>query len=448
MKFKLITVAAFLGALSTGSGQTIPNTVTLRDFFPGLTFTRPVHMVPYPGKDSAYIVVEQLGTAQLVQRAGGVWVKSIFVSVPVSGGSGEDGLLGFAFHPNFLQNRKYYTYFLRNSAGLGDYVAERLTKSNLSSDSAGTERVLLRVSDPASNHNGGTIAFGQDGFLYIGIGDGGPQNDPDNRAQNTDSLLGKILRIDVNSQSGGLQYAIPSTNPFVGQSGFRGEIWAYGFRNPYRWSFHPTRGEMWVGDVGQNAYEEVSLVPKSGNMGWKIREGMHCRPGGPTTCSTAGLIDPVVERPHAGTSDNAIIGGVFFRGDPLSAFHDVYFFGDNGSGSIWAMQVQNGVRVADLKVATLAGLSSFANDSKGRVFAMSVQSSTIRILESPDMRPGSTSVRLSQGQKPISKRELDRGAFNFKTVDGRQFELGKASGLMVVEDKNGKVPPRIVPALW
>ncbi len=447
MNLKLISVAAFLGALSSGFGQTIPNTVTLRDFFPGLTFTRPVHMVPYPGKDSAYIVVEQLGTAQLVQRAGGVWVKSIFVTVPVSGGSSEDGLLGFAFHPNFLQNRKYYTYFLRSSAGLGDYVAERLTKSNLSSDSAGTERVLLRVSDPASNHNGGTIAFGQDGFLYIGIGDGGPQNDPDNRAQNTDSLLGKILRIDVNSQAGGLQYAIPTTNPFVGQSGYRGEIWAYGFRNPYRWSFHPTRGELWVGDVGQDAYEEVDLVPKGGNMGWKIREGLHCRPGGPATCSTTGLIDPVVERSHA-NNDRAMIGGVFFRGDPLCAFHDKYFFGDNTSGSIWAMQVQNGARVADVKVATLAGLSSFANDSRGRVFAMSVESSTIRILESPDMRPGSTSVRLSQGQKPISRRELDRGAFHFKTVDGRPFERGKASGLMVVEDKDGKIPPRMVPEIW
>jgi hypothetical protein len=132
----------------------------------------------------------------------------------------------------------------------------------------------------------------------------------------------------------------------------------------------------------------------------------------------------------------------------LSAFHDIYFFGDNGSGNIWAMKVLNGVRVADLKVATLSGLSSFANDSRGRVFAMSVQSSTIRILESPDMRTGPTSVRLSPGQKPMAKSDLDQGKFKLKTVDGRKAKPGESTGLLIVEDKDKKTPAKLVPAIW
>ena len=197
-------IGIFLMGFAAAFGQAIPNTVTLRDFFGGqATFSRPVYFTPMPGKDSVYFVVEQAGTVQVVQRKAGTWVKSEFVTIPVSGGAGEDGLLGLAFHPKYSENKKYYLYFLRNEGGLGDYLVERTADATLMKDAGTGERLLLRVADPASNHNGGTIGFGPDNFLYIGLGDGGPQNDPAKRAQNLDTLLGKILRIDVDTKENG-----------------------------------------------------------------------------------------------------------------------------------------------------------------------------------------------------------------------------------------------------
>jgi hypothetical protein len=205
-----------------------------------------------------------------------------------------------------------------------------------------------------------------------------------------------------------------------------------------------------VGDVGQDAYEEFSLVPKGGNAGWKVMEGAHCRPGGPGNCNMTGLIQPVIERPQSGGECSAI-GGGFFRGDPAAAFHDVYFFGDYCSGKIWAMRVQNGTRVTDAQIGSLSGLSAITTDLRGRVFAMSVNSNTIRILESPDMRPNPSPIskRISHRVlQPVSRRDLFEGdQYRVRGLDGRRAG-SQASGILVVSKKGAKTPAQLVPAVW
>jgi glucose/arabinose dehydrogenase len=240
-----------------------PGHVGLRDFFEGqIAFDRPVFFAQVPGKENHYLVLEQHeGKASVAVFDQGKGSKRLFVQVQVARAN-EMGLLGFAFHPRFAENRKYYLHYnpdLRTSL-----IEERVADSSLISDAGGRPREILRIRQPYANHNGGTIAFGpKDGFLYLGFGDGGSGGDPENRAQNPMNLLGKFLRIDVDRPAPGKGYSVPIDNPFVGKSGYRPEIWAMGVRNPWKWAFHPKTGELWMGDVGQGTgewagYEEIS----------------------------------------------------------------------------------------------------------------------------------------------------------------------------------------------
>jgi len=389
------------------SAQTIPNNVTFRNFFGTMQFNRPVQIVPYPGEDSAYVVVQQSGRLVTVRHQGGNWVKTDSASFSVfngTSGGNEQGLLGFAFHPQFSANGKYYVYYITGSGNGVSLIAQRtagVTRRPLTADAQST---VIRLAQPFENHNGGTIGFGPDGKFYVAFGDGGSANDPGNRAQNLDTLLGKVLRLDVDTADAypadtTRNYGIPADNPFVGQANRRGEIYAYGLRNPYRWSFHPLTGHMWIGDVGQNTWEEISRVHQGGlNLGWRIREASYCfNPS--TGCTSDGLTAPArtIQRSHG----QSVTGGTFFTGDPTAAYHNVYIFGDYATDHVWAMRPSGAVLTDSVRIGQVLNVTSFDRDHQGRVFAVSLSNSAsvannngvVFILESPDMRPSSVSVR-------------------------------------------------------
>jgi glucose/arabinose dehydrogenase len=432
---------AMLGA--TRAEAALPYSVTIRNFFGTMTFTRPVHFVPYQGEDSAYVVVQQNGKLMTVRRVGGAWARTDSAVVTVNGGTSvgnEQGLLGFAFHPNFATNRKYYIYYIGGTGNGIDVIAERTADVSLHPKTADAQRTLLRLTDPYSNHNGGTLHFGKDGYLYFALGDGGSGGDPEARAQNKGVHFGKVLRLNVDGVDAfptdtTRNYAIPADNPFVDSSAYLPEIWALGVRNPWKWSFHPVSGQLWLGDVGQDAQEEISLVTKGANMGWKIREGNACY--SPSTgCTTVGLTPAKISIPQP--TAQSITGGVFFLGNPTAAFHGVYFFGDYVTDSVWAARIVNDSVTERIRVGTVNTVSSFNLDNQGRVFALNVDNGVVNILESPDMTPAPTGIRRDrrEGLKPIRRGDLIRnpGAYELHGLDGGKI-TGLPSGIFLVTQK-------------
>jgi glucose/arabinose dehydrogenase len=319
-------------------------------------------------------VVEQGGRIQIIQ-SDGTRVNAPFLDVTGRTGftsGGETGLLGLAFHPMYLQNRRFFVNYTRTIGGQLQTVIAEFTASatNASFADPATENILFTVDQPFSNHNGGGLAFGREGFLYIGLGDGGSAGDPQCNGQNINVLLGKILRIDVDSPAAaGLNYALPPDNPFVGQTG-RDEIWLYGLRNPFRFSFDTANGNLWIGDVGQDSFEEVDmLTPKQGgsNMGWNIREGTHPFS---TVCSQTGntLTDPIFDYDHT-QGDKTVIGGHVYHGTKMPALVGAYVFGDFISGRVWSLTKsgQTWTR-ADLLTTASGDLAAFGEDQAGELY--------------------------------------------------------------------------------
>ena len=291
-----------------------------------------------PG-DPRLFVIQQTGQVVIVSggKRGGTFLD---ISSRLSC-CGERGLLGLAFHPDYAANGRF---FVRYTTPAGDVrVSEFHVSSNPNKADPGSEKVIITIPHPSfANHNGGRIEFGPDGYLYIGTGDGGSGGDPNNHGQALDTLLGKMLRIDINGTSGSLPYAIPPTNPFAGQNDKRGEIFAYGLRNPYTFSFDRVTGDLWIGDVGQDKWEEIDrarALEGGGdgiNYGWSVMEGNHCyKPS--TDCIKDGLTLPLAEYYH-GDSDSigcAVISGYVYRGAAHPELVGRYFFGDYCSGRIW-----------------------------------------------------------------------------------------------------------------
>ncbi|HUN22420.1 MAG TPA: PQQ-dependent sugar dehydrogenase [Anaerolineales bacterium] len=274
----------------------------------------------------------------------------------------EQGLLGFAFHPNFDEN---HWLFVHSTNLQGDTL---LTRYSVQNGIAQDETFILQVHQPYSNHNGGMVTFGADGLLYLGLGDGGFYGDPDANGQNNGQLLGKILRLDVTSDP---PYTIPADNPFA-QGGGAPEIWLTGLRNPWRFSFDRATGDLWVGDVGQNAWEEVNFVPASqrggGNFGWNILEGTHCYSA--ESCSTDGFIPPVWTYGREG-GNCSVIGGYVYRGE-ISELQGRYFFGDYCSGKVWTLQQDTrGVWQSEIFAETGLRITSFAEDTAGNLYLIS-----------------------------------------------------------------------------
>jgi|SRR5688572_138898 len=366
--------------------------------FAGLTFSFPVSMQQAPGDASRWFIVQQGGLVRAFENVADADTSENFIDL----GSrvhfdGEAGLLGMAFHPEFAANGRVYLNFSESIGGqIRSVTAEFTSADGGQTLDPASERVLMTVVKAASNHNGGNLAFGPDGFLYLGLGDGGGSGDPQENAQNPQRLLGKMLRIDVDTRPGGAPYGIPVDNPFVGNAlcdaGGAGtancpEIYALGFRNPWRWSFDRQAGDLWVGDVGQGDWEEIDLVVRNGNYGWDTREGAHCfEPA--SGCATAGLIDPVAEYGH--DLGSSITGGYVYRGLQTTELAGRYVFGDyfgmiaslapGGAGGFELEQlVPQGC--APPGAADTLRISSFAEDLDGELYLLDYERGQVLQLE-------------------------------------------------------------------
>lgn len=383
-------MAALLLALSCsgngGPGEpgvvTPPNVdLALQPIASGLS--SPVHLAS-PPNDARLFIVEQAGRIRVIQN--GALLPTAFLDIRnrVKSG-GEEGLLSVAFHPQYASNRHFYVYYTDLS---GDIQIDRYTASQTAPNTADATTVLpiINVSHPSfGNHNGGQLAFGPDGHLYIGTGDGGAANDPPNNAQNLGSLLGKILRISLNSAGAIPAYSIPDGNPFAGQAGRRPEIWAYGLRNPWRFSFDRGSSTIFIGDVGQNSREEidaVALTPGGRNFGWRIMEGAQCR--GLLPCDQSGLTLPVHEYETSG-GNCAVTGGFVYRGTSIPQIAGVYFFSDYCKGELRSFRLVNGAatEVKVWPVTTGATITSFGEDSSGELYLISHGGTISKIIPAP-----------------------------------------------------------------
>jgi glucose/arabinose dehydrogenase len=346
----------------------IPNLISysytydLKAAFPNLSFTSPVGLYDPNDGTNRLFVVQQNGFIKVFENNENVSEVSTFldISSEITYG-GERGLLGLAFHPNYTSNGHFYVDY---TDGSGNTIISRFNVNDTNPKKANqmSEVEILKVIQPYINHNGGQIAFGPDGYLYIGLGDGGSGGDPEGNGQNRQSLLGSILRIDVDS---GSPYTIPSDNPFFGNvNGYAQEIFAFGFRNPWRFSFDAVSGELWVGDVGQALWEEIDIVQNGKNYGWNAREGAHDYDPGTNTTS---LTDPIHEYSHA--LGNAITGGFVYRGSLLSNLIGKYVYADYGSGRIWALRYQDGKVVNNTLLYDASfNIPSFGVDSNNELY--------------------------------------------------------------------------------
>jgi glucose/arabinose dehydrogenase len=321
----------------------IPETLRSAGFIPllpnGEQFEHPVWFGIVPGSSNAFAVVEhETGNIWLLTRKQNDWSRSLLLCVGRFH-RGTRGLLGMAFHPGFAENRRYF--IARHMAENGRFatlVFEYEATVDLQRDSGKPPRILLRFDETTNVHYGGGLAFGPDGYFYIGMGDSGPQEDPNGHGQDTTRWLGKLLRIDVDHRSGERSYSIPADNPFRDRSDFRPEIWAYGFREPWRFSFDTATGDLWVGDVGQDRYEEVDIVRRGENHGWNVYEGFEPFSNQfrrPSEVFTA----PVFAYPRK--YGPSVTGGFVYRGDSKSPLHGAYIFGDYESKRVWALTQQD-----------------------------------------------------------------------------------------------------------
>ncbi len=358
--------------LSTGTD--IPDG-TKYHWQPVLTgFVKPVELASPPGEPQKIVVVEQRGPIRMIVNGAAQAEPFLDIRDRVGTSANEQGLLGLAFHPQYAVNHYYYVNYTDHN---GDTVIARFTASQdgMLTD-ASTETGLLQVDQPYDNHNGGGLAFGPDGYLYISLGDGGSAGDPQNHAQNLDSLLGKLLRVDVNVTQG---YTIPTDNPFANGGG-RMEIWAYGLRNPWKFSFDTLSGDLWIADVGQKLWEEVDYLPAGNaggvNFGWNIMEGNH--PYGAAVKNPGNLTNPIYEYDHA--TGCSITGGFVYRGISMPEWQGIYIFGDYCKGTIFGLtRVDSGVQVK--QIDRITENQFIWPDGNGEIYALDHKSGTIYHLE-------------------------------------------------------------------
>jgi glucose/arabinose dehydrogenase len=370
-------IAGLLGTVVGCGGSSVAVSsggVTLSTVVSGLT--APLGLEQPNDNSGRLFVIQQDGRIRIIQNGTLLTPPFLDINSKVTF-AGEMGLLGLAFHPSFPQNRKFYVHYVRTSAGqIQSVIAEYLAQAaNANLADPASERILLTVDQVGNfpNHKAGQLAFGPDGLLYFGLGDGGSERDPSGNGQNTNTLLGKMMRIDVNSADPGLQYHIPADNPFVTGGGLP-EIWAVGFRNPWRFSFDATTGRMFIADVGQDAFEEVDLGVKGGNFGWNTMEGLHCF-NPPSGCNTAGLTMPIAEYSHA--EGDAVIGGFVYRGASIPSLQGLYVFGDLDSGKIFTLkETSPNVWTRSLLTVTGKMISSFGRDQAGELYLVDIGSGT------------------------------------------------------------------------
>ncbi len=393
----LAVIALLLAAGCGGGSDTITNppttpppqdeNIALGPVFDNLSFNAPVALLQAPGDDSRWFVVEQAGVVRVFDADPGVAASTVFADIEarVDDGPSEAGLLGMAFHPDFALNGEVFLSYTRG--GPLESVVSRFTLDPADGTlDESSEEILLTALQDAGNHNGGHLVFGPDRNLYIGFGDGGGSGDPNNRGQTTSNYLGAIVRIDVD---GNPPYGIPAGNPFANNTecmqGFGSascpEIYAYGFRNPWRFSFDRQTGQLWAGDVGQNAWEEVNRVEGGLNYGWHEREGAHCFDP-PTNCSTNN-VDPISE--YGRDLGASVTGGYVYRGSAVPALDAEYVFGDFISGRIFSVAADSPQGTTALeRLDTSLSISSFGEGVDGELYVLDYGTGTIhQIISAP-----------------------------------------------------------------
>ncbi len=386
----LAASALFAAACGSGSGSptiTLPpppppsgTNLALQPVFTQLSFVQPLAMLQAPGDDTRWYVASQTGVIRVFANQANPAFSSVFADLTarVDDSASESGLLGVAFHPDFANNRQVFVSYTRTGSPF-ESVVSRFTATSADLLNTGSEVVLLTAAQDFSNHNGGHLAFGPDGMLYIGFGDGGSRGDPNNRAQTTTNILGSIVRIDVD---GATPYAIPSGNPFAGNTecatGFGSancpEIYAFGLRNPWRFSFDRQGGALWAGDVGQSSFEEIDRIEAGMNYGWRQREGAHCfQPA--TGCSTNN-VDPISE--YGRTIGSSVTGGYVYRGSALPALVGQYVFADFVSGRLLTVDAGSAQgAVANERLDSALNISSFGEGNDGELYVIDYASGTL-----------------------------------------------------------------------
>lgn len=360
--------------------------IKLVDAFPKLRFELPLWF-GHDGTGSGWLYVcEQDGVIWRFKKEGEA--KEEFLNLKERMASrrarnNEEGLLALAFHPKHAENRYFYVCYSMLAGGgkaRRDVIARFTADKDGKPNDLTTEQIILEVEQPYGNHNGCSLIFGKDGFLYASFGDGGAANDPHGNGQNLATLLGSVIRIDVDTPSEGRAYSIPKDNPFVDRKDARGEIWAYGLRNVWRMTFDAETGLLWGGDVGQNAYEEIDIIERGGNYGWNKREGLHDFKGGE---KAEGMIDPVAE--YGRDKGVSVTGGCVYRGKRFEKLKGIYIYGDYQSGRIWGLEydaTEKKVKQHELLAhITGASISSFGQDPEGEVYVCGHYRGTITRIE-------------------------------------------------------------------
>jgi quinoprotein glucose dehydrogenase len=415
---KKFLTATLLGLALAATAQPLPQ-IVLKPVFPKLTVERPVWMSEAPDGSGRCFVVYQTGRILVVKKGSDGGDAKEFLNIeardPKAGGENECGLLSLAFHPGFATNGLFYIYYnQKNPANqhsqplnfpIRSVISEfKVSAADPDKADLASERIILQVPQPFGNHKGGELAFGPDGYLYLGLGDGGAGDDPLGNGQSTSTLLAKMLRIDVNTRTGSafgdpsrhLEYGIPRDNPFVhepnmGERGARKEIFAYGLRNPWRYSFDRQTGALWCGDVGQDLWEEVDLIVNGGNYGWSVREGAHHFKPGPTG---AQYNEPIMEYTHRPNLQPAgmypdhsiglcIIGGYVYRGKSFPALNGIYIYGDYNLGTFWGLRYDYATQKVTAEGTLLqqpGNIDSFAEDADGELYALMQDGKILQIV--------------------------------------------------------------------
>jgi len=336
--------------------------------FPNLTFEFPVDIQSPKDGTSRIFVLSQPGVIYVFDNNSDTKEKKVFLDIrgKVLYG-GEMGLLGLAFHPNYKENGFFYLDYTTDNPRRTVISRFQVSKTDPAVADPLSEEILLEVGQPYENHNGGQISFGPDGYLYISLGDGGSGGDPLNAGQDLKNLLGKLLRIDVNSNSDEEKYSIPIDNPFKGNSkGYKEEIYAYGLRNVWRFSFD-LNNRLWAADVGQNKWEEINLIDKGKNYGWRIMEAKHCY-NPETNCDTTGLVLPVWEYGHNDMGGFSITGGFVYLGESAPGLKNKYIYADYVSGRIWHLEFVNGLVSNRLLIDTDFAIATFGVDESNELY--------------------------------------------------------------------------------
>jgi putative heme-binding domain-containing protein len=422
-------------ASSSGMPEPIPRAAKSASFVPffkdNIQLTRPVWFGKIPGARNAYLVLEHGGKCWLVEKGSERDSQSAFLDLTgeVRVG-GATGLLGLAFHPNFVENRRYFLkYHIAENGKISTLIVERRFAKNQLADSGATQHQLLKVPATTQDHNGGCIEFGPDGYLYIGMGDTGPQRDPQGHGQDLKLLIGKILRVDVDHTEGERLYAIPKDNPFVDRPEVRPEIWSYGFREPWRFTFDSVSKDLWVGDVGQDQYEEVALVKAGENHGWNVFEGFTPFSNRYRT-EGANYIPPVLSYSHR--QGVSVTGGYVYHGKRAPQMKGWYVFGDFQTRRLWALTHNNRKLTQAVEIGLCpTRLVAFAQESDGELCAVGYDLGIIYQLDLSKVDPKPLQIRIlaeTSEKAPVRWRYAEQPADGWMRPDFDDSKWPEAPG--------------------